>query len=201
MTLRESLNDIADQLVEAIELDRSKALDRDEVRDLITDRVDDLEVLDSNDVGALIDDKFDQADWQCVVEGVDISQMIDWEYQLEEYARADGPGSDSERIAKLEGQVKWLGGDNPVSPTGNLTSRVTELEGILQAVSDSLMVMAMGLRGGDPVDPQMVREVMAEAEEITPDNRTDGNGIRIADLEAVDDELTGRACEEGVEFS
>ena len=30
-----------------------------------------------------------------------------------------------------------------------------------------------------------------EALALVPDNRVDGNGIRIADLEAVDDELTG----------
>lgn len=46
-----------------------------------------------------------------------------------------------------------------------------------------------------------VDAAIEEAESLVPDNRVDGNGIRIADLEAVDEELTGRACEEGVEFS
>jgi len=56
----------------------------------------------------------------------------------------------------------------------------------------------LGLQKTLPFLPEKWRD---EALALVPDNRVDGNGIRLADLEAVDDELTGRACEEGVEFS
>ena len=40
-------------------------------------------------------------------------------------------------------------------------------------------------------EAEQAARLLLEAEALVPDNRVDGNGIRIADLEAVDDELAG----------
>lgn len=73
----------------------------------------------------------------------------------------------------------------------DLSKRVLDLQTQLSTIGDHLFILACNLRGDNTARWDATAATLGEAADLVPDNRTDGNGIRIADLEAVEDELPG----------
>jgi|3_EtaG_2_1085321.scaffolds.fasta_scaffold63336_2 hypothetical protein len=66
--------------------------------------------------------------------------------------------------------------------TNELEARIKELESTVAAHEAGLRFLYKVLQA-------RIDAAQDEAEALIPDNRVDGNGIRIADLEAVEDDL------------
>jgi hypothetical protein len=128
--------------------------------------------VDRDEVHRMIEDSWEGVDWYDIVSGTGVTSQI---------------CETSDRVDDIEATLAEV----LVKPEDRelLAGRVTKLEGIIEALSDSFLVIAMGLRGEASIDPAMARSVMDEAATLTPDNRVDGNGIKIADLEEVEREL------------
>ena len=208
--LNTKLNKMADDLAEAI---------REEL----------APIPDEYDVEQLISRAFDDADWDDIVSNVDVSGLIDWDYHLEDYAKADGPGSPDSRIKILVDRVEKLEMWHARLSTADMAElaqvvvnqgtlakqvvqemdgrsssvhhRLESVEGLadqvgylraqLALVGAHLFVLAANLRGDTTATWEATAATLGEAADQVPDNRVDGNGVRIADLEAVEDELAG----------
>ena len=71
----------------------------------------------------------------------------------------------------------------------DLTKRVLDLQAQLSTIGDHLFILACNLRGDNTATWDATAATLGEAADQVPDNRVDGNGVRIADLEAVENEI------------